>query len=337
MWRTRTLPWFVLAIQPAIVGLVALHGIARSVAELAVLLVFLGTAVRYLVLAVRDDPVRARMVARSRAAGGGYAGWIAAESGPARRRRAAAARRRDADGATGESSERPTSTLDNVDYVTRSARLDDPGAEARRSADERAVVGVRPELALEALPVDAVAPRPGRRGLTGVVVAARAGSAALVRPRAGGQEDQVHGHRHQRDREPGDELAEQRKTGRDQGRAGRQTEERDERQHEHGAVLPALPPPCRPSACHEANHTPLHRPVGSGSLHLHRRLDGLPTPVRAPARRACNHPHKPPRGGVIKWLKRSGSSSSPTARRPRRCCCRRFAAARGRTTPRSSS
>jgi len=59
MWRTRTLPWFVLAIQPAIVGLVALHGIARSVAELAVLLVFLGTAVRYLVLAVRDDPVRA--------------------------------------------------------------------------------------------------------------------------------------------------------------------------------------------------------------------------------------------------------------------------------------
>jgi len=59
MWRTRALPWFVLAILPAIVGLVALHGIARSVAELAGLLVFLGAAVRCLVLAVRDDPVRA--------------------------------------------------------------------------------------------------------------------------------------------------------------------------------------------------------------------------------------------------------------------------------------
>src|SRR3954447_9744026 len=107
MWRTRTLPWFVLAILPAIVGLVALHGIARSVAELAGLLVFLGAAVRCLVLAVRDDPVRARIVARSRAAGGGYAGWIAAESGPARRRRAAAARRTDAEGATRERKRAP--------------------------------------------------------------------------------------------------------------------------------------------------------------------------------------------------------------------------------------
>jgi len=56
--------------------------------------VFLTAAIRAVGLAVRDDPVRSSIVARSRAAEGGYVGWMAAESARARRRRAAARKAR---------------------------------------------------------------------------------------------------------------------------------------------------------------------------------------------------------------------------------------------------
>jgi len=95
MCRTRTLPWFALAALLAIVAAIAYRGTGQAMIGAAAFAVFLTAAIRAVGLAVRDDPVRSSIVARSRAAEGGYVGWMAAESARARRRRAAARRSRE--------------------------------------------------------------------------------------------------------------------------------------------------------------------------------------------------------------------------------------------------
>jgi hypothetical protein len=76
-------PWFAAAAALCVVGLVAFGGTARAVLESVAGIVFLLACTRYIGLAVRDDPVRSRMVRR------GLVGLAAQESGIAQRRRAA--------------------------------------------------------------------------------------------------------------------------------------------------------------------------------------------------------------------------------------------------------
>jgi hypothetical protein len=75
-------PWFAAAVAMVVVGFV-LGGGSRNVLVSVGGLVFLLACIRYIALAVRDDPVRSRIVARE-----GLVGRIAEESGTAKRRRA---------------------------------------------------------------------------------------------------------------------------------------------------------------------------------------------------------------------------------------------------------
>jgi hypothetical protein len=84
--KRRTLPWFLLAAVMAIVALVVLHGEAQALVLLAGLLVMLGAAIRYVGLAVRDDPVRTEILSRDGLIGG-VAGGIASMSASERARR----------------------------------------------------------------------------------------------------------------------------------------------------------------------------------------------------------------------------------------------------------
>jgi hypothetical protein len=75
-------PWFTVAVALVVVGFV-LGGGPRNVLVSVGGIVFLLACIRYVALAVRDDPVRSRIVARE-----GLVGRIAEESGTAKRRRA---------------------------------------------------------------------------------------------------------------------------------------------------------------------------------------------------------------------------------------------------------
>lgn len=84
--KRRTLPWFLLAAVMAIVALVVLHGEAQALVLLTGLLVMLGAAIRYVGLAVRNDPVRTEILSRDGLIGG-VAGGIASMSASERARR----------------------------------------------------------------------------------------------------------------------------------------------------------------------------------------------------------------------------------------------------------
>jgi uncharacterized membrane protein YhhN len=86
---TSARPWFLLAVAICVVGVV-LGGRPEAVLVSVGGIAFLLACTRYIALAVRDDPVRSRIVGRR-----GLMGLAAQESGVAQRRRAAkrAARR----------------------------------------------------------------------------------------------------------------------------------------------------------------------------------------------------------------------------------------------------
>jgi hypothetical protein len=88
--RTRTLPWFLLAGVLGVVALAVLHGTAQAAAFAAGVCVLLGASIRYIGLAVRDDPVRTQIVSRDGLIGGvasGISSMSAGESADRRRRR----------------------------------------------------------------------------------------------------------------------------------------------------------------------------------------------------------------------------------------------------------
>lgn len=85
--RTRTLPWFVLAGVLCVVALVALHGTAQAVAFALGVCVLLGASIRYIGLAVRDDPVRTRILSRDGLIGGTTGGLSSMSAGEKRLRR----------------------------------------------------------------------------------------------------------------------------------------------------------------------------------------------------------------------------------------------------------
>jgi hypothetical protein len=85
--RTRTLPWFVLAGVLCVVALVALHGTAQAVAFALGVCVLLGASIRYVGLAVRDDPVRTGILSRDGLIGGVTSGLSSMSAGEKRRRR----------------------------------------------------------------------------------------------------------------------------------------------------------------------------------------------------------------------------------------------------------
>jgi hypothetical protein len=62
--RTRTLPWFGLALLLALLGFAVLHGVGQGVAEAAAMFVFFGACIRSVSLAVRDNPVSTQMLAQ---------------------------------------------------------------------------------------------------------------------------------------------------------------------------------------------------------------------------------------------------------------------------------
>ena len=87
-FRRRTLPWFLLAAVLAVVGLAVLHGTAEAVVFVAAVGVMLGAAIRYVGLAVRDDPVSASVLSRDGLIGGvtsGISSMSAGESAAKRR------------------------------------------------------------------------------------------------------------------------------------------------------------------------------------------------------------------------------------------------------------
>ena len=87
-FRRRTLPWFLLAAVLAVVGLAVLHGIAEAVVFVVAAGVMLGAAIRYVGLAVRDDPVSASVLSRDGLIGGvtsGISSMSAGESAAKRR------------------------------------------------------------------------------------------------------------------------------------------------------------------------------------------------------------------------------------------------------------
>ena len=85
--RTRTLPWFLLAGLLCVVALVLLHGTAQAVAFAVGVCVLLGASIRYIGLAVRDDPVRTGIVSRDGLIGGVTSGLSSMSAGEKRRRR----------------------------------------------------------------------------------------------------------------------------------------------------------------------------------------------------------------------------------------------------------
>jgi hypothetical protein len=87
--RTRTLPWFVLAAALAVVAIVVLDGTAEAILFVAAIGVMLAASIRYVGLAVRDDPVRRSVLSRDGLIGGtssGLSSMTAAESSKHRRR-----------------------------------------------------------------------------------------------------------------------------------------------------------------------------------------------------------------------------------------------------------
>jgi hypothetical protein len=72
--RNRTLPWFVLAAVLAVFALVVLDGTAEAVAFVAAVGVMIGACIRYIGLAVRDDPVSASVLSRDGLIGGTSSG-----------------------------------------------------------------------------------------------------------------------------------------------------------------------------------------------------------------------------------------------------------------------
>jgi hypothetical protein len=83
--RTKVWPWFVIAAVVLFVGAVILRGTPQAVCESAAALIFLGTCMRKVGLAVRDNDVAADMVGRRGGGSAGYAGWLA--EGPEERRK----------------------------------------------------------------------------------------------------------------------------------------------------------------------------------------------------------------------------------------------------------
>ena len=88
--RTRTLPWFLLAALLGVVAFAVLRGTAQAAVFAAGVCVLLAASIRYIGLAVRDDPVRTRIVSRDGLIGGvasGISSMSAGESSRRRRRR----------------------------------------------------------------------------------------------------------------------------------------------------------------------------------------------------------------------------------------------------------
>ena len=65
--RRRTLPWFLLAAVLGVVAFAVLHGTAQAVAFVLAVCVMLAASIRYIGLAVRDDPVSQRGSCRATA------------------------------------------------------------------------------------------------------------------------------------------------------------------------------------------------------------------------------------------------------------------------------
>jgi hypothetical protein len=102
-FRRRTLPWFLLAAVLAVVGLAVLHGTAEAVVVVAAVGVMLGAAIRYVGLAVRDDPVSASVLSRDGLIGGVTSGISSMSAGES-----AAKRRHDDDDEPGPASGQAT-------------------------------------------------------------------------------------------------------------------------------------------------------------------------------------------------------------------------------------
>ena len=88
--RTRTLPWFLLAAVMAILAIVVLNGTAEAVLFVVAVGVMLGAAIRYIGLAIRDDPVSRDVLSRDGLMGGtasGLSSMTADESSRRRRRK----------------------------------------------------------------------------------------------------------------------------------------------------------------------------------------------------------------------------------------------------------
>jgi hypothetical protein len=86
--RTRTLPWFVLAAVLGVVAIVVLNGTAEAVLFVVAVGVMLGASIRYVGLAIRDDPVRRDILSRDGLMGGtasGLSSMTADESSKRRR------------------------------------------------------------------------------------------------------------------------------------------------------------------------------------------------------------------------------------------------------------
>jgi hypothetical protein len=79
--RSRTWPWFALAAVLFVVGFALFSGSAQAVVEFAATMTLVGAAVRGVGLALRDDPVRQRLIARR-----GLDGMMARETKAARTR-----------------------------------------------------------------------------------------------------------------------------------------------------------------------------------------------------------------------------------------------------------
>ena len=85
--RTRTLPWFLLAAVLGVVALVVLHGTAQAVLLTVAVIVLLGASIRYIGLAVRDNPVATNVVSRDGLIGGTASGISTMSAGESKRRR----------------------------------------------------------------------------------------------------------------------------------------------------------------------------------------------------------------------------------------------------------
>jgi hypothetical protein len=85
--RTRTLPWFVLAAVLGLFALVVLDGTAEAIVFIVAFGVLLGASIRYIGLAVRDDPVSRDVVSRDGLIGGVSSGISTMTAGESKRRR----------------------------------------------------------------------------------------------------------------------------------------------------------------------------------------------------------------------------------------------------------
>jgi|KBSMisStaDraftv2_1062788.scaffolds.fasta_scaffold620142_2 hypothetical protein len=86
-FRTRTLPWFVLAAVLGVVALVALHGTAEAILFVVAVGVLLGAAITAVGRAVRDDPVSREVMSRDGLIGGLTSGLSSMTAGESKKRR----------------------------------------------------------------------------------------------------------------------------------------------------------------------------------------------------------------------------------------------------------